>query len=274
MVTANLLSGGVDEVFTRADSSGPVNFLADALGNTVALTNASGTTLAQYTYEPFGKTTRAGSSANPYQFTGRENDGAGLYFYRARYYNSTLQRFISEDPLGFGGGDVNFYSYVRNDPVSLFDPFGLRPGDKYPNAKCAGYNAVNDYNQTSIDQNKEYGGFIYKNPDGAFSHTDPHVNPSARFPQGLGVGGVHSLPGFWQLPIPAGTQRGGWYHTHAGGARSVRLTMTSHHKTWTYLTSLPPMGWVDCQDSWAHPSPKSGCTFQVRSTPNTVSHSH
>ena len=36
--------------------------------------------------------------------------------YRARYYNPTLQRFISEDPLAFDSGDVNFYAYVRNDP--------------------------------------------------------------------------------------------------------------------------------------------------------------
>jgi RHS repeat-associated protein len=131
--------------------------------------------------------------------------------YRARYYHPALQRFISEDPSGFNGGDANLYAYVRNDPIDLIDPFGLRPGDKYPNAKCAGYNAVKDYNQTSIDQNKEYGGFIYENPDGTFSYTDPSVNGNA------GIGDDRSIPRFWQIPIPAGTQYGGWYHTHAAG---------------------------------------------------------
>src|SRR5206468_7626035 len=47
-----------------------------------------------------------------------------LYCYRARYYHPTLQRFISEDPIGVGGGAVNLYAYVLNDPVNLVDPSG------------------------------------------------------------------------------------------------------------------------------------------------------
>lgn len=94
----------MDEIFTRTDAAGTANSLADALGSTLALTNAAGTVATQYTYEPFGNTTVSGlPSANPYQYTGRENDGTGLYFYRARYYNPTLQRFISEDPIGILG---------------------------------------------------------------------------------------------------------------------------------------------------------------------------
>src|SRR5436190_23591143 len=50
----------------------------------------------------------------------------GLYYYRARYYHTDLQRFIAEDPLGFGGGDVNLYGYVANNPIGSRDPFGLR----------------------------------------------------------------------------------------------------------------------------------------------------
>ena len=58
------------------------------------------------------------ASDNPFQYTGRENDGTGLYYYRARYYSPELQRFISRDPIGLGGGDVNFYRYVGNSPVN------------------------------------------------------------------------------------------------------------------------------------------------------------
>lgn len=65
------------------------------------------------------------ASTNPHQFTGRENDATGLYYYRARYYHPTLQRFIAEDPIGFLGGDVNLYAYVRNAPLVLLDPLGL-----------------------------------------------------------------------------------------------------------------------------------------------------
>ena len=43
---------------------------------------------------------RARPVTNPFQYTGRENDATGLYYYRARYYSPTLRRFISEDPLG------------------------------------------------------------------------------------------------------------------------------------------------------------------------------
>ena len=52
--TANLLSGGTDEVFTRTDSVGTLNFLTDALGSTLALTDGSGNLSNQYKYEPFG----------------------------------------------------------------------------------------------------------------------------------------------------------------------------------------------------------------------------
>ena len=124
--TANLLTGlGIDERFTRTDSSATANFLTDALGSTLSLTDGSGSTLASYTYEPFGNTTTSGSSASTYQYTGRENDGSGIDFYRARYYNPALGRFISEDPLGFAGSGPNFYAYAGNDPISFSDPLGL-----------------------------------------------------------------------------------------------------------------------------------------------------
>jgi len=58
-------------------------------------------------------------------YTGREDDGTGLKYYRARYYHAGLARFISEDPIGLVAGDVNFYVYVANNPLSFIDPLGL-----------------------------------------------------------------------------------------------------------------------------------------------------
>jgi len=101
-VLANILTGpGIDDFFTRTDVGAGVtsNLLTDALGSTVALADSSGAVQSENTYEPFGKTTATGvSNTNPFQYTGRENDGTGVYYYRARYYHPGLQRFIGEDP--------------------------------------------------------------------------------------------------------------------------------------------------------------------------------
>jgi len=63
------------------------------------------------------------SSGNVNDYTGRELDETGLYYYRARYYDPSIGRFMSEDPIKFSGGD-NFYRYAENDPVDLKDPTG------------------------------------------------------------------------------------------------------------------------------------------------------
>lgn len=126
-VTANLLTGlGIDEFFTRTDGVGVRSLLPDALGSTVALGDATGTLQTQYTYEPFGYATQTGlATTNSYKYTGREDDGTGLLYYRARYYHPRLQRFIGEDPLEYGGGDMNLYAYVEENPLLYTDPLGL-----------------------------------------------------------------------------------------------------------------------------------------------------
>ncbi|MDC8448224.1 MAG: hypothetical protein LV473_07690, partial [Nitrospira sp.] len=128
-VTANLLTRlGIDEYFTRTDSVGVRSLLPDALGSTVALGDGTGTLQTQYTYEPFGIVSQTGAaSTSSYKFTGREDDGTGLFSYRARYYQPQFQRFISEDPIGFAGGDTNLYAYAQNNPLSYNDPSGYCP---------------------------------------------------------------------------------------------------------------------------------------------------
>jgi RHS repeat-associated protein len=100
--------------------------LADGTNSTVGLVNSSGSLATQFTYEPFGRTTFSGSgTANLYRFAGRELDATGLYFMRARYYNPILQRFLSPDPLGFGGGSTDLYGYAFNSPTNFIDPLGF-----------------------------------------------------------------------------------------------------------------------------------------------------
>ncbi|OQW65074.1 MAG: hypothetical protein BVN29_10915 [Nitrospira sp. ST-bin5] len=130
-VTANLLTGlGIDEFLTRTDGAGTRGLLTDALGSTVALGDGTGTIQTQYTYEPFGYASQTGAAnTNSYKYTGREDDGSGLYYYRARYYHPRLQRFVAEDPIEFRGGSANFYVYVGNGPLTYIDPTGLVSAD-------------------------------------------------------------------------------------------------------------------------------------------------
>jgi RHS repeat-associated protein len=127
-VLANILPGlGIDEFLTRTDVVAGVSsfFLTGALGSPVAVADNAGVVQTEYTYESFGRTTANGPlNSSSYQYTGRENDGTGLYYYRARYYHPALQRFISEDPIEFASGDVNFYAYVGGNPINYGDPTG------------------------------------------------------------------------------------------------------------------------------------------------------
>ena len=114
---------------------------------------ASGNVVTQYNYSPFGSTQVIGTNVpQPFRFTGREYDPeTGLYCNRARYYSPDMRRFISEDPLRFGAGDVNWYAYVGGNPVNFIDPLGLRslkPGEVHLARQYFG-NAI-DYNKVEI----------------------------------------------------------------------------------------------------------------------------
>jgi len=57
-------------------------------------------------------------------FTGRQFDiETGLYYYRARYYNPYIGRFLQTDPIGYGDG-MNWYVYCKNNPLRFLDPSG------------------------------------------------------------------------------------------------------------------------------------------------------
>jgi RHS repeat-associated protein len=116
----------IDEVLARyGGSSGNKTLLTDALMSVIAQANDAQNADNFYAYSAYGEVTVLGpDGGNSLQYTGRENDGLGLYYYRARYYDPALKRFINEDPIGTMGG-ANFYTYVGGNPVSLTDPMGL-----------------------------------------------------------------------------------------------------------------------------------------------------
>ena len=129
--TATQLGGlALDEVYERTGGGGARAPVVDALGSVLAEFDSAGAVTGQYSYGPFGQTTTAGGTFLAQQWTGRERDtSTGLYYHRARYYSPTFGRFLSEDPLEFGAGDMNLHAYAFSDPTNLTDPTGeIVPG--------------------------------------------------------------------------------------------------------------------------------------------------
>lgn len=127
-----LVGLGIDERFARNDVTGRTYFLTDQSSSTIALSDPNGAIKQRYSYDPYGNVTPNDTTTgftNTYQYTGREADIPGFYYYRARYYSSVMTSFISEDPVTFDGGQLSFYAYVGGDPLDRNDPFGLCPGD-------------------------------------------------------------------------------------------------------------------------------------------------
>ncbi|HRS88496.1 MAG TPA: RHS repeat-associated core domain-containing protein [Smithellaceae bacterium] len=85
-----------------------------------------GNVVQRYEYDSFGNMSlKPHFIKQPFTYTAREFDPeTGLYYYRARYYDAKVGRFITRDPIGFEGG-INQYAYVGNNPVNRIDPFGL-----------------------------------------------------------------------------------------------------------------------------------------------------
>jgi len=98
----------------------------------VALSNSSGTTIQTYEYTVYGQVAAEDPNhPNPFLFTGRRFDiETGLYYYRARYYNPYIGRFLQTDPVGYG------YGYCGNNPLGRVDPFGLLDTTIKVPAKC------------------------------------------------------------------------------------------------------------------------------------------
>jgi RHS repeat-associated protein len=117
---------GIDRPLAVVENGQVSYFVADHLGSIRQVTNTAGNPTLTRNYDPWGNMGAGGVSTGGYAFTGREWDPeTALYYYRARYYDPKIGRFLSEDPIGIEGGDHNLYAYVGNDPVNFVDPWGL-----------------------------------------------------------------------------------------------------------------------------------------------------
>ena len=98
---------------------------ANRLGSVIAMADETGTLTAQYVYTPFGVEDAYNASGNPFRYTGRRLDAQwGIYYYRARYYDPQIGRFLETDPAWYVDS-MNLYAYVGNDPVNNIDPTGM-----------------------------------------------------------------------------------------------------------------------------------------------------
>lgn len=190
----------MDEIYAIDDSGGRSYLSRDHLNSALFTTGSGGATTASYGYTPYGQTSLlSGNSANPYQYTGRENDGTGLYYYRARYYNPTMGRFLAEDPLEFADG-ANPYAYVGGNPVNFTDPYGLWRL------------SLTAYVPTPITGPfGPGGGILISGEDGKFT--------GISFRLGFGSGGGVTLDPAGQRPDPdacSGSNSIGWFGDFGG----------------------------------------------------------
>ncbi len=115
--------------FILADEQGGETLwpLTDHQYTVQQIVNSSGALVNQITYDSYGRVT---GESNPganhrFGFNGRDREReSGLVYYRSRYYEPGTGRFLSQDRLGFGGGDANLYRYVGNSPSNFIDPLG------------------------------------------------------------------------------------------------------------------------------------------------------
>jgi len=119
---------GIDNLLETRTQTEIYHHFSDALGTVTKITDNSGIDVKNYVYDTYGniKIDSGSAPAEDISFTGREYERKlGLFYYRARYYNPEIGRFMTNDPIGMSGGNLNFYSYVNNNSVNWIDPLGM-----------------------------------------------------------------------------------------------------------------------------------------------------
>ncbi len=228
-LTTRYLHGPLfDQILASEASSGNVVTwaLADHQGTVRDMVRyASGTTTVvnHRKFDAFGNLTAESDETVKflYSYTGREWDGdAGLYYYRARWYDAKIGRFISEDRTGFRAGDMNLNRYVGNSTPNATDPTGLQelqlgngstvfvfqtPGDVLPDPGLSSpFVTPNIYNPQILDPGYLYTPFdpgTYKIDPMVFRPEPPDIPKVYAIVQNLNNGILGSDPVIYSVPV-------------------------------------------------------------------------
>jgi RHS repeat-associated protein len=123
----------IDQILADEDAGNDILWpLTDNLGTVRDLVDDAGSVQNHIEYDSFGNVTAESNAAidHLFAFTGRERDEeTGLQYHRARYYDPAVGRWVSEDPIGFSGGDADLHRYVLNNPTNSIDLLGLKASD-------------------------------------------------------------------------------------------------------------------------------------------------
>jgi RHS repeat-associated protein len=179
-------------------SAGRYCYHFNATGSTVALTDVNQNVVNSYAYDPFGTVLNQQEMVpQPFKYVGQYGVMAepnGLYYMRARYYDPSVGRFISEDPLGFGGGDVNLFAYVQNNAVNRVDPYGLAqamsvpggppffipPGSVFEPGSGPNKAFVSDVNSIVDWLSQQWLKDVYPSPDDLKKDIDKEINDAQK----------------------------------------------------------------------------------------------
>ena len=196
-------------------------YVPDPLGSTVALLDSTQSQTDTFSYWPYGENrTRTGTTATPLQFVGTKGcrrDSPSKTYMRARTLDAVKARWMTQDPLGFSGGDANLYRYVANKATSTTDPSGTVPGDRYGDDLCRRIHHSGNWHSCSVPQWKSCLTYCRGRSNVKYCCSDaspfggpvkgPHRNCQCIKPPPSNVCKTYPGDDTTQPPYPWGTER-------------------------------------------------------------------
>jgi RHS repeat-associated protein len=196
LVTRRLYLNGVDQLFARIDASTGTGYfyMTDNQGSVRAILDAATNTIVdRIDYDAYGNilSETATSYGDRYKYTGGQFDSAtGLELLGARYYEPSTHIWITQDPLGFGGGQSNLYEYVGDDPTDGTDPSGL---SDQPSGQTTNH-SLRDYGQSGFEVGSQNPNVSFSLVQQALTGAPMEVDSYRAFARGFYAGQLAARP--------------------------------------------------------------------------------